>query len=80
MAKAGRLLRWLAAALAGVTLAAGCADVPTSGLLQHTARPAGTGGVQQGTDCCGLIMSAPASGWSPSQIVQNFLLASADFG
>ncbi len=79
MARAGRLLRWFAAALAGVTLAAGCADVPTSGLLQHTARPAGTGGVQQGTDCCGLIMSAPASGWSPSQIVQNFLLASADF-
>jgi hypothetical protein len=80
VAKSGRLFRWLAAGLAGATLAAGCADVPTSGLLQHTARPAGTGGEQQGTNCCGLIMSGPASGWSPSQIVRGFLLASADFG
>ena len=80
MAKAGRLLRWIAAGLIGATLAAGCADVPTSGLLQHTALPAGGGGEQQGTDCCGLIMSGPASGWTPAQIVQNFLLASADFG
>ena len=80
MTKPRTLLRWLAAALAGMTLAAGCASVPTSGLLQHTALPAGNGGEQQGTDCCGLVMSAPAPGWSPSQIVQNFLLASADFG
>jgi hypothetical protein len=62
-----------------MALAAGCADVPTSGLLQHTALPAGTGGQQQGTDCCGLIMSGPGQGWSPSQIVQSFLLAGADF-
>ncbi len=80
MTKTGSLLRWFAAALAGMILAAGCADVPTSGLLQHTALPAGGGGGQQGTNCCGLIMSPPAPGWSPSQIVQSFLLASADFG
>ena len=41
-------LRWFLTALVAVTLAAGCADVPTSGLLQHTARPAGAGGEQQG--------------------------------
>jgi hypothetical protein len=80
VAKPGPLLRWLAAALVGMILAAGCGDVPTSGLLQHTTLPAGTGGEQQGTDCCGLIMSVPAPGWTPSQIVQNFLLASAAFG
>ena len=71
--------RWVLAALAAMTLVAGCADVPTSGLLQHTALPAGTGGEQQGSDCCGTIMNGPARGWSPSQIVQGFLLASADF-
>jgi hypothetical protein len=73
------VLRWLLAALVAVTLAAGCADVPTSGLLQHTALPAGTGGEQQGTNCCGYIMTGPGPGSTPSQIVQGFLLASADF-
>ena len=74
------MLRWLFTAMAAMTLAAGCADVPTSGLLQHTTRPAGAGGEQQGSDCCGYIMIGPGPGLSPSQIVQGFLLASADFG
>ena len=74
------MLRWLLAAMVAVTLAAGCADVPTSGLLQHTAVPAGAGGEQEGTSCCGYIMTGPGRGSSPSQIVQGFLLASADFG
>ncbi len=74
------MLRWLPTVLVAVTLAAGCADVPTSGLLQHTGLPAGTGGEQQGMDCCGYIMTGPGPGASPSQIVQGFLLASADFG
>jgi Lipoprotein LpqB beta-propeller domain/Sporulation and spore germination len=74
------VLRWFLTALAALTLAAGCADVPTSGLLQHTAQPAGAGGEPQGTDCCGYIMAGPGPGASPSQIVQSFLLASADFG
>jgi WD40 repeat protein len=73
-------LRGFVTALVAVTLAAGCADVPTSGLLQHTARPAGAGGEQQGSDCCGYIMTGPGPGSSPSNIVQGFLLASADFG
>jgi Lipoprotein LpqB beta-propeller domain/Sporulation and spore germination len=74
------VLHWFLTALVAMTLAAGCADVPTSGLLQHTARPAGAGGEQQGTDCCGYIMTGPGPGSSPSNIVQGFLLASADFG
>jgi len=74
------VLRGFCTALVAVTLAAGCADVPTSGLLQHTARPAGAGGEQQGSDCCGYIMTGPGPGASPSTIVQGFLLASADFG
>lgn len=73
-------LRWFFIALVALTLAAGCADVPTSGLLQHSARPAGAGGEEQGSDCCGYIMTGPAPGSSPSNIVQGFLLASADFG
>jgi hypothetical protein len=72
-------LRWLAAALVSLTLVAGCANVPTSGLLQHTGLPAGSGGQQSGSDCCGLIMRAPAPGWGPSLIVQNFLVAAASF-
>jgi hypothetical protein len=74
------VLRWFFTALVAVTLAAGCAGVPTSGLLQHTTRPAGAGGEQQGSDCCGYIMTGPGPGSSPSNIVQGFLLASADFG
>lgn len=74
------MLRWFLTALIAMALAAGCADVPTSGLLQHTTRPAGAGGEQQGSDCCGYIMTGPGPRSSPSQIVQGFLLASADFG
>ena len=71
--------RALAGALVTVVLAAGCAAVPTSGLLQTTNLPSGNGGVQRGSDCCGLIMNPPAPGWGPEQIVLNFILASADF-
>ncbi len=63
------MARWLLIALAAVTLAAGCADVPTSGLLQHTVLPAGNGGEQPGSNCCGYIMNGPTPGSSPSQIV-----------
>jgi Lipoprotein LpqB beta-propeller domain/Sporulation and spore germination len=73
-------VRVLTAALVTVFLAAGCAAVPTSGLLQTTNLPSGNGGVQQGSDCCGLIMRPPEPGWGPQQIVLNFILASADFG
>ncbi len=72
-------LRWLLVALVALATVAGCAEVPVSGPLQATKLPATIGGQQQGTLCCAQIMSPPKPGWSPSLIVQNFILASADF-
>ncbi len=72
-------LRWLVVALAALATVAGCAEVPVSGPLQSTKLPAAVGGQQQGTLCCAQIMGPPRPGWSPSLIVQNFILASADF-
>ena len=62
-----------------LVVAAGCANVPSSGLLQSTNMPSSVGGEQQGSDCCGLVMKGPRDGWTPMQIVLNFILASADF-
>ncbi len=71
--------RLLTAALTAVLLA-GCADVPTSGLLTQSALPSGSdGGSAQAWRCCGLIMYPPHPGWSAAQIVQGFVLASANF-
>jgi hypothetical protein len=72
-------LRWLVVALAALATVAGCAEVPVSGPLQSTKLPSSVGGQQQGTLCCSQIMSPPQPGWSPVTIVQNFILASADF-
>ena len=72
-------LRWLVVALAALVTVAGCAEVPVSGPLQSTKLPSSVGGQQQGTLCCAQIMSPPQPGWSPTLIVQNFILASADF-
>jgi hypothetical protein len=80
MARRRPLLRWLVVALAALASVAGCADVPASGPLQSTKLPASVGGQQQGNPCCAQIMSPPKPGWSPVQMVQNFILASADFG
>ncbi|HTT50600.1 MAG TPA: LpqB family beta-propeller domain-containing protein [Streptosporangiaceae bacterium] len=74
------LLRWLVAVLAGLATVAGCAEVPVSGPLQSTKLPAGAGAAQQGQNCCGVVMSPPKPGWNPVQIVQFFILASADYG
>jgi len=79
MARRHPQLRWLVVALAALTTVAGCAEVPISGPLQSTKLPATAGGQQQGTRCCGPIMSPPQPGWSPSQIVTNFIVASSDF-
>ncbi len=80
MARRHPLLRWLVVALAALATVAGCADVPASGPLQSTKLPANGGGQQQGNPCCAQIMSPPEPGWGPVQLVQNFILASADFG
>ncbi len=79
MARRRPLLRWLVVALAALATVAGCADVPVSGPLQTTKRPASVGGQQQGNPCCAEIMSPPKADWSPVQVVQNFILASEDF-
>jgi Lipoprotein LpqB beta-propeller domain/Sporulation and spore germination len=74
------LAGWLALAGAVVlTLCAGCADVPASGLLQSTSQPRSVGGAQPNNDCCGLIYNGPQADWKPVQLVRNFILASADF-
>jgi two-component system sensor histidine kinase MtrB len=65
-----------AVAIATVALlAAACGAVPSEGLVQST--PAPPGG--SGTNCCALVMSGPQPGWTPTQIVSGFLLASASF-
>jgi lipoprotein LpqB-like beta-propeller protein/sporulation and spore germination protein len=71
-------LRWLVVALTALATVAGCADVPASGPLQSTKLPAAVGG-QQGNPCCAQIMSPPQPGWGPVTIVQNFILASAEY-
>ena len=72
--------RWgrigLAAALVvAVVAAGGCTALPTGGQpVPAPVRPAfgaGSGG------CCGLIVRGPEPDWSPEQIVNGFLLASA---
>jgi Lipoprotein LpqB beta-propeller domain/Sporulation and spore germination len=73
-------LRWLVLALLALITVAGCADVPVSGPLQSTRLPAASGGTQQGQQCCGYYFSPPKPDWNPVQIVQNFILASADYG
>jgi hypothetical protein len=79
MARRPPRLRWLVVALAALAMVAGCAEVPVSGPLQSTKLPAGVGGQQQGTRCCGQIMSPPQPGWSPTQMVLNFIVAGSDF-
>jgi Lipoprotein LpqB beta-propeller domain/Sporulation and spore germination len=79
MARRHRLLRWLVVALAALATVAGCAEVPVSGPLQSSKLPASVGGQQQGTRCCGQIMSPPQPGWSPTQMVLNFIVAGSDF-
>ena len=79
MARRHPLLRWLVVALAALATVAGCAEVPVSGPLQSSKLPASVGGQQQGTRCCGQIMSPPQPGWSPTQMVLNFIVAGSDF-
>jgi Lipoprotein LpqB beta-propeller domain/Sporulation and spore germination len=58
-------------------LAAGCATIPAAGPAGHTAVPAQPQG--SGAGCCELIVEPPQPGWTPEQMVSNFLLASASF-
>ena len=76
--RSGRGVTALAAGVALVAvLATGCAALPTSGAPQAAkVPPPRGGGVSQ---CCGLLVGPPQPGWKPSQVVSNFLLASAIF-
>ena len=66
------------AAVAVTVVAGGCAAVPTSGAVQQLG-----GAVQAGAGNSGaqpqLLPVPPGPGWSPEQIVQGFLVASASF-
>ena len=76
MANAGwRRVRLAAAAAAAAVLVASCADLPSAGPVQSG--PAPQGG--SGTTCCALVMSGPQPGLSATDVVADFLLASASF-
>lgn len=57
---------------------AGCVSVPTGGPVLSSSVTQGPGG--QGQHYLQIVPKSPVNGWSPSQIVQGFLLASASFG
>jgi Lipoprotein LpqB beta-propeller domain len=65
----------VAVVLAAV-LACGCAAIPSSGSPQSAAVPAPQGG--DVAQCCGVQVEPPQVGWSPSEVVSNFLLASSN--
>jgi hypothetical protein len=70
--------RVLAVPVLAVTAAvAGCAAVPTSGPVQQVGT--GQGGASQEQDYSQPIPVAPGTGWSPTQVVDGFLAASASF-
>jgi hypothetical protein len=69
---------WLAAigAVAMTATLAACANLPTSGTIQistlHGAGEIGQSGVQ-------MVPEPPGKGWSPQDIVEGFMAASADY-
>jgi hypothetical protein len=69
--------RAAAGALAVAVAAAGCATVPTSGTVQQVG--AGQNGASQEQDYSQPIPVGPGPGWTPTQIVNGFLAASASF-
>ncbi len=80
MVRRGTLPRTVAtlAALFIAALAAGCVSVPTGGPVQSYPVTQGTGAPNQPN--AQFEPQRPGPGWSPQQIVQGFLAASASFG
>jgi hypothetical protein len=64
----------VAGLVAAVTLAAGCSVIPSGGGPQPASAPAPPPGAGP---CCGLLVRPPQPGWSPQEVVKNFLLAGA---
>ena len=69
--------RTAATALAIGLLAAGCATVPTNGPVQQVG--SAQNGLSQEQEYSQPIAVGPESGWTPKQIVDGFLAASASF-
>ena len=69
--------RAAAAALAMAVVAAGCATVPTNGPVQQVG--SAQNGLSQEQEYSQPIPVGPESGWTPKQIVDGFLAASASF-
>jgi hypothetical protein len=67
--------------VAAAALAGGCSFIPSSTGPQAASAPVPPPGAGR---CCGLVVRPPQPGWSPEDVVTNFLLASAiganDFG
>jgi hypothetical protein len=73
----GNAVRVGAVALALAAAAAGCATVPTNGPVQQVG--AGQSGLSQEQDYSQPVPVGPGQGWTPSEIVDGFLAASASF-
>jgi hypothetical protein len=67
-----------AVALVAALAAAGCVSIPSAGPVQSF--PVTQGSDAQGVPYQQVLIGPPRAGWSPTQIVQGFLAASASFG
>jgi Lipoprotein LpqB beta-propeller domain/Sporulation and spore germination len=72
------VLTALAALLVAALAATGCVSMPTGGPVQSY--PVTQGSAAQGQPYVQIVPQPPGAGWSPTQIVQGFLTASASFG
>ena len=70
----GRLTVVVTALLAAAALASGCSVIPASNSVQPASIPGPPAG---GGPCCGLQVRPPQVGWQATDVVSNFLLASA---
>jgi Lipoprotein LpqB beta-propeller domain len=60
--------------VAAAVVASGCSVIPAGAGPQPAAAPPPPAGAGP---CCGLLVRPPQVGWGPSEVVENFLLASA---
>ena len=70
----GRLTVVVTALVAAAALASGCSVIPAGNGPQSAAVPGPPPG---GGPCCGLLVLPPQVGWQATEVVSNFLLASA---
>lgn len=74
VARVLRLLRLLVVLVVTVSIAASCVNVPTAGPIEKIA-----GQPPQCTNCINVVVSPPAVGDTPKQIVEGFLRANSNF-